>query len=244
LKLKEKPNQFKYHCATALIMPLLLIQAMWVRLTVLRLPEPCGERSGRCGDGKGKKLKLLVIGDSAAAGVGVAKQKEAITGQLITNLSHRHNVNWRLVASNGYTSSDIIKELAALAPETFDYVLISIGVNDVTSLTRSNRWTTNIKNVAKLLDTKFGAPKVLFSSLPPMQLFKAIPFPLSWWLGIRAKRLNELMRRALENNQNFSVLIFDLPFKPEFLAKDGIHPSEKAYSIWAQQVAKKIENDN
>ncbi len=220
-------------------MPLLLFQVIWVRLTVLGLQEPCGDRSGLFGDGD--KRKLLIIGDSAAAGVGVAEQKDALAGQLTARLALKYKVSWSLVASTGFTSTDVIKELTTLSAQTFDYVLISVGVNDVTHSTRSSHWVSNIKTIVELLSTKFGAPKVLFSSVPPMHLFKAIPFPLSWWLGIRANRLNELMTCAIEGNKQYSLLTFDIPFTPEFLAKDGIHPSKLAYSVWANQAVEKID---
>jgi lysophospholipase L1-like esterase len=228
--------------ATALISPLLLLQAIAVRLKVLRLPEPDGKRSGHCGDdkGDGNELSLLIAGDSAAAGVGVTKQAQAISGQLTTNLAEKHQVNWLLVARTGFTSSDLIAELTALPSQQFNYVLISVGVNDVTGLTRAKQWSKNIATIAHILKTKFGAPKVIFSSVPPMEKFKAIPFPLNFFLGKRANKLNELMIKTLEPTGNNIVLKFDLAFKPEFLAKDGVHPSELAYSVWAQQVASEI----
>ncbi len=220
------------------MMPLLLVQAVWVKLTVLRLQEPGGIRSGDCGNGI--KLKLLIIGDSAAAGVGVDKQHDALAGQLTATLADNYEVNWHLIASTGFTSKDVIKELTALSAQTFDYVLVSVGVNDVTHLTRANNWADNISTIVKLLDTMFGAPKVLLTSIPPMQRFTAIPKPLSWWLGLRAKRLNELMISAAKDIEHYSILAFDLPFKPEFIAIDGIHPSKFAYSVWAKQAAEKM----
>lgn len=240
MKLKTKLSQALYYTATALAIPLLVIQAAWVKLTVLRLPEPCGSRSGLCGDDI--KLKLLIIGDSAAAGVGVDKQDDALAGQLTATLAAKYEVNWRLIACTGFTSSDVINELAMLSAQTFDYVLVSVGVNDVTHSTRSNHWSNNIRAIAELLDTKFGAPKVLLTSVPPMQKFTAIPAPLRWCFGLRAKRLNELMISAIKNNDRYSVLTFELPFKPEFIAKDGIHPSKLAYSIWANQAMRIIDD--
>ena len=238
MKLKATLSQAFYYALTGILAPLLLIQVAWVSLTVLRLPEPCGNRSGNCGDGI--KLKLLIIGDSAAAGVGVDEQQDALAGQLTANLASKYELNWRLIANTGFTSKDVIKELTALTEQTFDYVLVSVGVNDVTHLTRSNHWSTNIRAVVELLDTKFGAPKVLLTSVPPMQRFTAIPFPLGWWLGVRAKRLNELMISATKDKDHCSMLAFDLPFKLTFIAKDGIHPSKLAYSVWANQAADKI----
>jgi len=60
-----------------------------VRLTVLRLPEALGERSGCCGGGN--KLNLLIIGDSAAVGVGVDKQSDALASQLAEKLAVKHS---------------------------------------------------------------------------------------------------------------------------------------------------------
>jgi lysophospholipase L1-like esterase len=239
LKIKARFVQTLYYATSALIMPLLLMQAIWVRLTVLRLPEPCGNRSGRCGHGN--DMKLLIIGDSAAAGVGVDKQKDALAGQLTATLAAKYNVSWCLIANTGCTSSDVITKLTALSSQTFDYVLVSVGVNDVTHLTRSRHWSNNLNTLVKLLNTKFGSPNILLTSVPPMQRFTAIPTPLRWWLGLRAKKLNELMTRAIEDKNNYSILTFDLPFKSEYIAKDGIHPSKVAYSVWANQAADKID---
>ncbi len=239
MKLKSKFTQAFYYAVTVLITPIMLIQVIWVKLTVLRLPEPSGNRSGLCGDGV--KLKLLIIGDSAAAGVGVDEQKDALAGQLTVTLAAKYEVNWCLIANTGFTSSDIIKELTVLREQTFDYVLVSVGVNDVTHLTRSDHWSTNIKTIIELLDTKFKAPNVLLTSVPPMQQFTAIPAPLRWWVGLRAKRLNELMTSATKDKNHYSILTFDLPFKPAFIAKDGIHPSKLAYNLWANQAATKID---
>ena len=60
---------------TLLLGPLLLYQGFRVRRNILLLPEPPGERTGTAGDGP--PLRLLVTGDSAAAGVGAAHQQSA-----------------------------------------------------------------------------------------------------------------------------------------------------------------------
>jgi lysophospholipase L1-like esterase len=238
LKLSAKLTQSSYYATTALIMPLLLIQALWVRLTTLKLPEPLGKRSGSCG--KGRELKLLIIGDSAAAGVGVNSQNDGLACQLATKLATKHKVNWNLIANTGNTSVDVINELRSLPEQSLDYVLVSVGVNDVTYLTRTNNWITNLNTIVELLNTKFGSPKVLLTGVPPIHLFTAIPNPLRWWLGLRAKRLNELMIGIVKGNEVSSVLSFDLPFQPEFLAEDGMHPSKLAYQAWADKAADAI----
>jgi len=77
--------------------PLLLAQGLYVRRFTPRLPEPQGPRAGSCG--QGPSLRLLVVGDSAAAGVGVSHQDDALAGQLATCLARDFSLSWQLLAS-------------------------------------------------------------------------------------------------------------------------------------------------
>ena len=221
-------------------MPLLLLQAIWVRLRTIKLPEAQGQRTGVCG--QGEPLTLLVLGDSAAAGVGTNLQEDALAGQLSALLAIKNQTHWHLVAKTGLTSTDIVNELQSLPAQKFDLVLVSVGVNDVSHFTHQQQWLNNIHTIVKLLKTKFGAEQVLLSSVPPMHLFTAIAQPLRWWLGLRAKKLNALMTVAVANIDKCSILTVDLPFRPEYLAKDGVHPSKLAYKVWAEQAAAKFDS--
>jgi hypothetical protein len=64
--------------------PILLCQGKYVRRVTPKLPEADGPRFGEAG--VGKPLRLLVLGDSAAAGVGVNTQQEALAGHLVKGL--------------------------------------------------------------------------------------------------------------------------------------------------------------
>ena len=220
-------------------MPILLLQAVWVRLSMIKLPEALGERSGTAGSGK--KINLLIIGDSASAGVGTKAQKNALSGQLVANLATTNTVNWQLVATTGLTSTALISEIENIKNQRFDFVLVSIGVNDVTGLTKQHQWVSNIKTIVDLCNVKFDNPKVLMTALPPMHLFTGLLQPLRWWLGLRAKILNELMTLTSTDYNQCSVLTINMPFAPQYLAQDGFHPSSLAYSVWAEQAAKALK---
>ena len=58
--------------AKVLLGPVLLAQGIYTRRMTPRLPEAEGERQGEAGSGD--VLRLLIVGDSAAAGVGAATQ--------------------------------------------------------------------------------------------------------------------------------------------------------------------------
>ena len=92
--------------------PLLVAQALLARRRVPRLPEAAGPRSGAVG--RGPALKLLVVGDSSAAGVGVVHQREALAAQLAAQVaaSNRVWVHWRLVARSGEVRNQRLTDLA------------------------------------------------------------------------------------------------------------------------------------
>jgi lysophospholipase L1-like esterase len=222
---------------TLFMSPILLMQAIWVRAKVIKLPEASGPRSGS--QGEGKTIKLLILGDSAAAGVGVYQQTEALSGQLSAQLAMQYHVNWQLIATSGLTSSQVCTAVNTLSPQSFDFVVLSVGVNDVTHLTAAKVWQDNLNTLLTLLSTKFSA-QVLITHIPPMHLFTGIPQPLRFWLGKRAQRLNQLMATAVDNHQQSRLLNLTITVLPENLAEDGIHPSKLTYQQWGQQAAHQI----
>jgi len=231
-------HEIGYLLATLGLGPVLIAQAVRVRRDVVRLDEPPGERSG-C-EGAGAPLRLLIAGDSAAAGVGARTQEEALSGQLVAQLRAGNRVHWKLVARTGYTVNDVIGQLRATSPERFDVAVVSIGVNDATGRTRSARWIERQATLIELLKANFGVAHILLSSLPPMHVFPALPQPLRWYLGMRAKQLNGMLRRIADADACCEFLEIDFPFEPGFMAADGFHPAAPAYSVWAATAARAV----
>ncbi len=228
----------KYSLATLGLGPLLYAQGQRVRRTIPSLPEPDGQREGRSGDGPG--LRVLILGDSAAAGVGAPSQNEALSGQLVAHLAQHFTVQWRLVARTGDTTAQVIAHLHAQAPETFDVALTSIGVNDVTGRTGNTRWIRQHQQLIATLTQRFGIRHVLLTSLPPMQHFPALPQPLRWYLGLRAGQLSALLHNLSADHPACEVLHLDLPIRPEYIAEDGFHPAPPAYALWARAATEAI----
>ena len=232
-------HEIGYLLATLGLGPVLIAQAVRVRRDVVRLGEPPGERSG-C-EGAGAPLRLLIAGDSAAAGVGARTQEEALSGQLVAQLRAGNRVHWKLVARTGYTVNDVIGQLRATSPERFDVAVVSIGVNDATGRTRSARWIERQATLIELLKANFGVAHILLSSLPPMHVFPALPQPLRWYLGMRARQLNGMLQSIAEADPSCEFLQIDFPFEQRYVATDGFHPAAPAYSAWAAIAARAIQ---
>ncbi len=228
----------KHLLATLALGPLLLLQGRYVRRVTPVLPEPPGPRQGR--SGTGPRLRLLVLGDSAAAGVGAATQGEALMGQLVQALMPQFDLDWKLVARTGATTADTVQTLAAMESERFDVVVTSLGVNDVTGGRSPRRWIADQAQLVSLLRTKFGADRVLLSALPPMHLFPALPQPLRAYLGAQALRYNTALRAFAMTAPGCAWVPLEVTQDRAHMAHDGFHPGPPVYAAWADLLARQI----
>lgn len=224
--------------STLFLLPILLPQGIYVRLTTPRLPEASGERAGVIGEGK--LLKVLILGDSAAAGVGAECQSQALSGQLVDRLKESYTVDWRLEASTGDKTLDVIERLEALDAFDVDLVITSIGVNDVTSSVSPADWYQQQQQMVDLLRQKFSVRTVLMTPVPPMHLFPALPQPLRWCLGNRANELNHRMNALIQANAFCHLIEPGFELDQSLMASDGFHPGPKLYQQWAEALTSHI----
>lgn len=218
--------------------PLLLVQGRGVRRRVPVLPEPPGGRQGEAGEGA--PLRLLVLGDSAAAGMGAATQDEALAGRIVAALRERFRVEWRLVARTGATTASTMRHLQRIDPFATDVVVTSLGVNDVTGDVGAGDFLALQKKLHALLRERFGARLVLASGVPPMDCFPALPQPLRWYLGARARELDRALAGSLPDGQGAEYLPFTGELDRAHMAADGFHPGPAVYSAWGAAAAARI----
>lgn len=229
---------FFHRFAGIFLIPVLAAEGFYVRWKTPRLPEPEGTRFGI--KGCGEEISLLVLGDSAALGVGAKKQENALSGQLTDALSEKYRVTWKLFAKNGMRSKGLLWELIHSPFEKFDYVVVSIGTNDVTHGTKKEDWEENLKNLLSLIKGKFRAHRIFLTSIPPMHLFPALPQPLRWWIGKKAEFLNDIMEKVVKRDERTEIVNMETPFEKAYMAEDGFHPSEATYALWGRVMAEAI----
>lgn len=218
--------------------PLLLVQGRWVRRRTPLLPEPPGSRAGVIG--QGPVLRLLIAGDSSAAGVGAAHQDEALSGRLTQALARDFTVHWRLQACTGHKLADVRAAVRGLPAEPFDVVVVAVGVNDATGRTRMAHWLHGLQSLVTELKQRHQAQQVILSALPPVHLFPALPQPLRWYLGRCATRLDRAQRRWVAGQSGCEVVGADFPMDLRYMADDGFHPGALAYEAWAGALAVQI----
>lgn len=224
--------------STAALLPVLLIQGLKVRHNTPRLAEASGDREGI--SGQGQPLSLLILGDSAAAGVGVESQKEALSGVILSCLEDEYLVRWKLHAKTGDTTQQVTSALQLLAPQPYDVVVTSIGVNDVTKLISAKKWLRQQQQLFLEIQNRFQPKLIIVSGVPPMQHFSALPNPLAWLFGQYAAQMNQKLQQWLAPQTQYQFLHFDIQTFQSLnlpMASDGFHPSKEIYALWGQQIA-------
>ena len=203
------------------------------------LPEPAGSRQGA--SGSGPLLRLLVTGDSAAAGVGAHTQDDALSGRIVAGLMPSCHVRWKLYAFTGATTADMLDHLQQMPAEDFDVVVTSLGVNDVTGRRSLADWRRQQEQLVALLENKFRARHILLSGLPPMHRFPALPQPLRWYIGSRAKQFDSALAGLAINRAGCEFVKLSYAMTdPQAMAADGFHPGPVIYGLWAAEVVRRI----
>lgn len=220
--------------------PILLWQGLRLRKTALILPEADGPRHGTLG--QGPDLRLLIVGDSSAAGVGVADQSQALAGQVTALLAQEFNLKWTLIARTGATTASTLETLQSTPPDTYDVALLALGVNDVTRGVTQRRFLKQQAALRDLLRSRFGTSHIIVTAVPPVGQFPALSPLLKWILGAQAARFDAALEHAVRAQPECRYLRFDIPMEPDLMASDGFHPSARTYGIWAKSAAKMIKD--
>lgn len=226
--------------AKLLLGPLLIWQGRRVRATALRLPEAAGQRAA-----DGGALRLLIVGDSSAAGVGAAHQDEALAGCLARALATRlgEPVGWQLVATSGHRSAQALAALQGSDLSRADVLITALGVNDVVDQIRPGEALSALDGIEAHARRAAGVRLSLHCAAPPMQSFPLLPQPLRWFFGQQAAQFNAALAAQVRGQAGRHVVHLPEAMQRNaaaLMAVDGFHPGPRGYALWAEALADQI----
>ena len=187
-------------------------------------------------------LKLLGLGDSVIAGVGLASTELTVTARLADRLNQYlgRAIDWRILGEDGAKISDTQRLLAATESGSFDWIVVSVGVNDVTGLTSLVKWQQGLLGLISDIRARSSHATVVFLQLPPMGRFEMIPQPLRAVLGIRAAMLRQVVTWIVEAHRGVWMIDPSRLFDPAYMAEDGYHPNETAVDWIASEICETV----
>jgi lysophospholipase L1-like esterase len=222
-----------------MLLPLTIPQALRVRRTAPRFAGASGEDVGVCGSDP-PRLRILAIGDSIVAGVGAGTMDGALAGATAQALSQRlaTGVAWRASGRIGAGVDTVHSQLLPQVPdESYDAVVVSVGVNDITGLYRSGRWAESLGACLDALRQRFPDATILLAGMPPLEGFPLLPVPLRWLFGLRGRTFDALARREVAGHCNMLFVPLDFDPSPEKFAADGFHPSRASYAEFGEALS-------
>jgi lysophospholipase L1-like esterase len=196
-------------------------------------------------------LRLVLLGDSAAIGVGVEWLSETVGGQLARLLAEgtaeagpRH-VMLSSVGVAGSRSTDLATQVArALLGDRPDVAVVLIGAHDATALRSPEESAQHLGSaVGRLRD---AGVQVVVGTCPDLGALRAIAPPLRQVAGMLGRRMAKAQARAVTDAGGVVVDLADetgAVFRADAgtLCYDGFHPSADGYRVWAHALFPAVE---
>lgn len=181
-------------------------------------------------------VRLALLGDSTAAGLGVRRPENTPAGQIARLLVGRR-VQWKSYGVPGARVADLALQATRMLHEGKpDITLILIGANDALHLTSLASIRENLAGVVQRLHAQ-GIP-VVVGTCPEMGA-PVFPPPLQMLVSLRGYQVANAEEEATRAAGGFPV---DLAKEvgrlfgadPATLSWDEFHPSARGYRLWAQ----------
>jgi lysophospholipase L1-like esterase len=146
-------------------------------------------------------------------------------------------VRWQLVAQTGARSEDVLQMLSERNLRRADVGVVLAGVNDISKQVSLRKALRTRDAIAALMKERAGVKHVVFSALPEMEKFPALPQPLAWYAGQHARYYNDAQARWLAGRDAVSHAPMEGVMDPSLMAGDGFHPGPRLYAKVAERLA-------
>ena len=194
---------------------------------------------GRYGKGRGAPLRFALLGDSSAAGLGVAEPFETTGAQLAGGLARElaRPVDLTVVAAVGGRSADLDAQAGAVLSGPLDLVIIMVGTNDVTHRVPVSSASRDLGRVVRTLREAGAA--VVVGTCPDLGTVQPLLQPLKSIASVLGRRLAAAQTVAVVEAGGVAVTLGDL-LSPEFAlhpnlwGPDRFHPSAAGYARVAE----------
>lgn len=184
--------------------------------------------------GSGDK-KLLIFGESTAAGVGASKPEKTLAGQISLHFGQDSQVI--NLGKNGLQAKDFFNEFGEEISNFKGHVegvFLFMGANDCFRLTEPSNYKSLLLEIINHFQKNFSPEWIYLAAIPPVNNFPAFSPRMQFFLRKQRTFLTKKMEEIKEIYPNIIFEEIDLKLSTEFFASDGVHPSDMGYEAIAQ----------
>ena len=197
------------------------------------------------GDPAGEPLRLALLGDSSAAGVGCDTGAETLGGLLATRLADEgYRVTLDVLGIIGARSADLHDQVARALINHPDVVVISIGTNDVTHFVRTRDAVSELGRAVRRL--RSAGCRVVVVTCPDLGTVRPFLPPLRRVAGEASKRMAAAQISAVRRAGGIPVDCHPLLARlfrkdTSMFSADRFHPSAAGYRELADAVSPYVQ---
>lgn len=213
-----------------------------------RLDDDEGERPEGLliGEGDGDPVSVVWLGDSTTTGVGADDFTDSMAHRVADEVSDSLDrpVALTVLGVSGDQVHEVLDGQVDDVPPSTDVVLISIGANDVTALTRETTFRKRYAELLRRLEAG-AAPdaELVLLGVPDMGAVPRFAQPLRAIAGWRGEVLDDVIE-DLASDRDLRYVDLEAQTGPTFrddprryFAADDFHPSSEGHGLWADAVA-------
>ena len=205
-------------------------------------PDPHLAMRTSIGDAASPALRLVLLGDASALGVGVDRVADTVGGHLAQLLAGGPATNGRRIELSSVAvarsrGSDLATQVArALLRRRPDVALILVGTNDALALHRPTEAAAYLAGAVRRL--RDAGVAVVVGTCPDLGAVRAFAPPLRQMAGLLGRRMARAQADAVQEAGGVPVDLAELAgpvFRADAgtLCHDGLHPSADGYRVWA-----------
>lgn len=185
-------------------------------------------------------IVYVALGDSTGAGVG------AVEGGYVLRLFRRilqHRPGSQLVnlCVSGADTRDVLRDqLERGVGRNPQLVTLGIGINDIGHGVSIEQFARNYEEIVGALKEKTQA-QIVVTNIPDISTAPQIPAWLRQQYHQEILKFNERLeeianRHGLTVFDIYSITNRELASHPEYFSRDGFHPSDEGYELWAVEM--------
>jgi lysophospholipase L1-like esterase len=221
------------------LFPLVALQGTMTRRRVPCLPPVKPPYHGLV-PGRGTTVRILAVGESTVAGVGLTHSDESVAATTARALARQTSrpVAWRAHGLSGATVSEAASRLLPrIRAVPADLLVIAFGVNDTLAYRSPSAFANDLAALVLAARERIGEAAVVITGVAPIACFPALPWPLGTILNWRSAALQEAAETLEGRLPRLVVERFAEPFGPHLFADDGFHPNMAAHALWGEEIA-------
>ena len=234
-------NRFLASVLSWCLLPIYVTVGPTVRARTVRMVPAAGPNRGHF-PGAGAPIRMLVVGDSSAAAVGVANTRDGLASRIAEGVAESSGrpVSWVAHGHNSAVASDLRDHIVPHLPdEPFTHIVISVGANDAKNFHSSGRWRHGFGTLLYALRTRYPDAKIVWSRLFHFSKLPAVPAPLGWFLDLRRCIFNRIADELCIERGAHAAPPMEIT-SSDGLSADGFHASALGYRMWGRHIADHI----